>query len=646
MFRKAFLQRLVWFVVTALLVGTLAYAQDKTREVDEIFGWATPNSPGCVVGVSQHGQVLVNRAYGMADLERGVALTPKTVFDVGSVTKQFVAASILLLVDEGRMSLSDDVRKYVPELPDYGHKVTIDHLLTHTSGIRDWVWLSQVTGGKEDVLTLILRQRGLNFAPGEEWSYSNSGYELLREVVARVSGQSLAEFMRTRLFEPLGMNSTRYARDARKVPNHALAYEKEGEQWRVDMLLGNARGGGGVFSTTGNLLIWNDALTDNRLGAFVTEKIQEPARLRNGRRLDYARGLFLDDDGEIVWHSGDAAAYSAISARLPKQGVSLALLCNAGEVADDGNYEVDIIDLFVPAPATGAAPAAAAEVATPDLGSKAGLFFSERTGDPLHLVVDEGRLLVVDGPPLVALGQSRFHNPRGALSFMSQDEFELHFVSQDRLELTSMEGETTRYRRARPYAPSAADLAAFAGRYETTEIGAVEITPTGNGLSGQLNGSPPLEFAPVDPDVFQRGPMTIRFRRDAVGKVIGLDLTSPALRNAHFPRRSDGTNQLAPAASAVSPEPEGTFADPEALVGFYEMEPGRGITISLEDGTFYGEPTGHSKAQLVPQSGTTYFVGQGGAPVKVSFTLGTDGSATALVLRQGNGVERTFPRVR
>ena len=170
MFRKAFLQRLVWFVVTALLVGTLAYAQDKTREVDEIFGWATPNSPGCVVGVSQHGQVLVNRAYGMADLERGVALTPKTVFDVGSVTKQFVAASILLLVDEGRMSLSDDVRKYVPELPDYGHKVTIDHLLTHTSGIRDWVWLSQVTGGKEDVLTLILRQRGLNFAPGEEWS--------------------------------------------------------------------------------------------------------------------------------------------------------------------------------------------------------------------------------------------------------------------------------------------------------------------------------------------------------------------------------------------------------------------------------------------------------------------------------------------
>lgn len=547
MFRIALLQRFVSSVVTAALLGTLAYAQDKTHELDKIFSWATPSSPGCAVGVSQHGQVLVNRAYGMADLKRGVALMPESVFDIGSVTKQFIAASVLLLVDEERLSLSDDVHKYIPELPDYGHNITIDHLLTHTSGIRDWVWLSQVTGGKEDVLTLILRQRSLNFTPGEEWAYSNSGYELLREIVARVSGQTLAEFMRGRLFEPLGMSSTRYARDARKVPNHALAYEKEGEQWRVDMLLGHARGGGGVFSTAGDLLIWNDALTNNRLGAFVSEKIQQPARLANGRRLDYARGLFLDNDGELVWHSGDAAAYSSILARLPKQGISLALLCNAGEVADNGNYEVDIIELYVPASAAGIAPSvgaapAAADVMTPDLGSRSGLFFSERTGDPLRLVVDEGTLHIAEGPPLVALGNDRFRNPHGALSFMSQDEFELHFVSQDQLDLKSMEGQMTRYHRARPYAPSAADLAAFAGRYETDEIGTVDVLPTTNGLSGRLNGSPPIELAPVDPEVFQAGPITIRFRRDAAGKVIGLDLTSPALRSAYFPRQSDGTN--------------------------------------------------------------------------------------------------------
>lgn len=539
----------------ALLAGGPVHAQDLSGEIDRMLSWATMSTPGCGVAVSRNGQVLVDRVYGMADLERGVALTPETAFDIGSVTKQFVAASVLLLVDEGRISLSDDVRKYIPELPDYGHVITIDHLLTHTSGIRDWVWLSSVTGNRDDALTLILRQRSLNFAPGEEWSYSNSGYELLRALVARVSGQPLAEFMRTRLFEPLGMRSTRYARDASEVPNHALAYEKQGEQWRVDMLLGNARGGGGgVFSTAGDLLLWNDALTGNRLGAFVSEKLQEPARLANGRRLEYGRGLMLGDDGEIVWHSGDAAAYNAILARLPKEGVSVALLCNAGQFADDGNYEARIFDLLAPVAAAGpaAAPAAAVEVAAADLEALAGLFFNER-GEPLRLAVNGGRLRVAGGPALVAVGPDRFRNPRGVMSFRSQDEFELHFVAPDQLELKSMEGQVTRYRRARAYAPGAADLAAFAGRYETDEIGAVEITPTATGLSGTLNGSPAIEFAPVDPDVFQRGATTMRFRRDAAGTVIGLDMTNPSLRNAHFPRRSGGTNAPAPAQTQRTP---------------------------------------------------------------------------------------------
>ena len=539
----------------ALLAGGPVHAQDLSGEIDRMLSWATTSTPGCGVAVSRNGQVLVDRVYGMADLERGVALTPETAFDIGSVTKQFVAASVLLLVDEGRISLSDDVRKYIPELPDYGHVITIDHLLTHTSGIRDWVWLSSVTGNRDDALTLILRQRSLNFTPGEEWSYSNSGYELLRVLVARVSGQPLAEFMRTRLFEPLGMRSTRYARDASEVPNHALAYEKQGEQWRVDMLLGNARGGGGgVFSTAGDLLLWNDALTNNRLGAFVSEKLQEPARLANGRRLEYGRGLMLDDGGEIVWHSGDAAAYNAILARLPKEGVSVALLCNAGQFADDGNYEARIFDLLAPVAAAGPAapPAAAVEISAADLEARAGLFFNER-GEPLRLIMNGGRLRVAGGPALVALSPERFRNPRGVMSFRSQDEFELHFVSPDQLELKSMEGQVTRYRRARAYAPGAADLAAFAGRYETDEIGAVEITPTATGLSGTLNGSPATEFAPVDPDVFQRGATTMRFRRDAAGTVIGLDMTNPSLRNTHFPRRSGGTNPPAPAQTQRTP---------------------------------------------------------------------------------------------
>jgi CubicO group peptidase (beta-lactamase class C family) len=164
--------RLVPFIVTALIVGTPAHAQDKSAEIDKIFSWAKPDAPGCVVAVSQKGKLVVNRAYGSADLERDVPLSTGSIFDIGSVRKQFIAAAALLLVEDGRLSLSDDIRKHFPGLPDYGHKITVDHLFTHTNGLRDWTALTPLAGGEADILPLILRQRGVNFAPGEEWSYS------------------------------------------------------------------------------------------------------------------------------------------------------------------------------------------------------------------------------------------------------------------------------------------------------------------------------------------------------------------------------------------------------------------------------------------------------------------------------------------
>ncbi len=201
--------KLASFAVTSLLIATPALAQDKTNEIDKVFSWVTPGMPGCAVAASLNGKQVVNRAYGMADLERNVPITPDTVFDAGSVVKQFVAASVLLLVEDGRVSLTDDIRKYIPELPDTGYKITIDHLLTHTSGIRDWTGIVPFAAGDPDALTVTLRQRGLNFAPGEEWAYSNSGYVLLKEMVGRVSKMAFGDFTRKRLFEPLGMKSTR-----------------------------------------------------------------------------------------------------------------------------------------------------------------------------------------------------------------------------------------------------------------------------------------------------------------------------------------------------------------------------------------------------------------------------------------------------
>ena len=544
--------RTVSVAAVAVLLGTPAYAQDRIAEVDEILSWATPATPGCAVAVSREGEIVVSRAYGSADLERKLPITASTIFDIGSVQKQFTAASILLLAEEGRLSLSDDVRKHVPELPDYGHTVTLDHLLTHTSGIRDWPGMLSLAADDPHVLTYVLRQRGLNFAPGEEWSYSSSGYELLKEIVARASGMSFSDFTRTRLFEPLGMRSTEYRQDMHPdIENLALAYSRDGDGWKVDMMLGSDRGGGAVLSTPTDLLTWHEALMDGRLGSFVTEKIQEPAVLNNGRKLNYARALFVDSDrdGRRVWHTGGAAGYSTFLGGYPERGLAIATTCNL----DGGSSRAaaPVLNLFLPPMPEQSAAGAVAADARPgaaagevDLSGRAGVFFDTETGQPLRLVVNNGRLGIAGGGPLVTVSSDRFRNPRGRLQLMSQDEFELRFLSDDQLELTSMEGETTRYRRGRTWNPTQADLEALAGRYESDELGAVfRIEPGAGVIVARLEHAPEetVELTPVDPDTFMMRMMMMRFRRDEAGNVIGLDYTTPAVRDLRFTRLGDRT---------------------------------------------------------------------------------------------------------
>jgi CubicO group peptidase (beta-lactamase class C family) len=536
------------FILAALLAATPALAQDKTAEVDKIFSWVKPGMPGCLAAASQDGKLVVNRAYGLADLERNVPLTPESLLDAGSIRKQFVAAAILLLVEEGKLSLSDDVRKHVPELHDFGHTITIDHLLTHTSGIRDWVPLLNWASGDPDVMSLILRQRTLNFVPGAEWSYSNSGYVLLPEIVARVSGMKFPAFLHARVLDPLGMKHSRYVDDPDLViRNRALAYEPQsGGSWKMDMRLGDERGGAGaLFTTAADLVLWNDALGSGRLGKYVTGKIQEPATLSNGRKLTYARGLSLltNYSGRMLMHGGGAAAYRSIAAHFVDQRVSVAVLCNAGEASDDrddfAGYIFDLLmaDKGLKRPPSTPLPAGVAGV---DVSGRAGLFFNERTHEPLRLVANSGRVAIAGGRPLVTVAADRFRVAQASTNFMSNDEFELHFLSNDQFDLKSMEGETTRYRRAQAYSPSADDLKAFAGRYESDELTAtLDLAPGRQGLTARLNGSRPLglEFRPVDPDTFQFGAFTMRFVRDAAGKVVALDLNSPVFRSVRFTRR-------------------------------------------------------------------------------------------------------------
>lgn len=546
---KANMTKYMPFFLFSLLIRSTSFSQDKTSDIDKIFSWANAAAPGCACAVSQNGQVILNRGYGSADLEREVLITPNSIFDAGSLTKQFVAAATLLLVEEGKLSLTEDIHKYIPQLPDYGHKITLDNLLTHTSGIRDWVGMLPLVPGDPDALTMILRQRGLNTVPGEEWAYTNSGFVLLKEIVARASGMSFDDFTRKRLFDTLGMKSTAHRSDLRAViKNRALAYDKTDGRWKMAMLISNDRGGGGLFSTASDLLIWNDALTNARLGKFVTEKLQEQTILNNGRKLDYGRGLFLGTyrGAKEIWHTGSAEGYKSWLGRYPEHEISIAIMCNSGDGTDRTAFAHRIFDLLVPnAPAAQpGAPPVPTDTAGMNLDSKAGFYFNEQNGQALRLAVDRGRLRVVGGPGFVPIGKDRFKRFGAVVSFMSQDQFELHFVTPDLLELKSMEGRITKYRRAKTYSPTPDELKTFAGRYQSDELGTIiVITPGKSSMTVQLEHDPGtvLELRPIDAGTFQvaTAMVFLRFVKDKSGKVVAIDYNHPSIRNMKFKRVSE-----------------------------------------------------------------------------------------------------------
>jgi CubicO group peptidase (beta-lactamase class C family) len=635
--------------LATLLLATPALAQDKTAEVDKIFSSITADAPGCAAGASKNGNTVVNRYYGLANVETRAPLTASSLFDIGSTQKQFTAASILLLVQDGRLSLSDDIRKFFPELPDYGHKVTVDHLLTHTSGIRDWTGLLPLALEGTDVLTLILRQRGLNFTPGEEWSYSNSGFELAKAIVARVSGMSFAEFTKKRLFEPLGMKSSAYVPDIMQAgTNAALGYQKDGTTWKPFMRLGNNRGGGAIVSTVADLLTWTDALASAKLGKFVTDKLHEVATLSNGRKLKYARGLIVDNTpgGLVISHSGGAAGFSTWMGRVPEHGLSVAVMCNFDPVSATA-LAGRVADLYLP-PAPKTAQSQLVSASGVDVSARAGLFFEERTGDPLRLAVQEGTLRIGNGPPLVAVSANVFRPRRADMFFRSQDEFEMTFTSSDQLEVKSMEGQVTRYRRAQPWTPAAADVQAVDGRYESKELGAVfELVPGESALVMRFEKTPDkaVELMPVARDTWMRSLMIVRLRRDANGKVTGFDYGNPVVRRIAFTRLGDRTAAAATTdqGSAPASSPSAATLKLESLVGEYELAPGRMLGITLENGKLYGQPPNSEKRLLTQASGQTFSVE--GSPMTLKFVLDPEDRATMIVMKM-NGQERTLPKMK
>ena len=309
--------------------------------VDAVFAqWNRTDSPGCAVGVYRGGVIEYARGYGMANLELGVALSPQSVFDIGSTSKQFTAMSIMLLARDGKLSLDDDIRKYVPELPNYGKTITIRHILTHTSGIRDYLTLWGLAGvddadltTDDDALALIARQRELNFAPGDQWLYSNSGFFLASVIVKRVSGKTLARFAAERIFAPLGMTHTRFNDDHMAViPDRATGYApRDSGGWATAMSNFEQTGDGAVQTSIEDLERWDENFYTGAVGGAETlATMQKTAVLNDGKQQTYALGLMVDRYRGLraVSHGGSWAGYRAELLRFPEQHLSVACLCN------------------------------------------------------------------------------------------------------------------------------------------------------------------------------------------------------------------------------------------------------------------------------------------------------------------------------
>ena len=447
-------------LATAVAAAVLAFsasADDVTKRVDEVFkDWSHSDAPGCALAVTQDGNIVFERGYGMADLEQGVAIRPDTVFNIASLSKQFTAVALLLLQEQGKLSLDDDVRKYVGELPDYGKRITLRHLANHTSGLRDLPELLGLTGWNwvDDVpvplaLDLIGGQRQLNFAPGEKYAYSNSGYFLLAVIVERVSGQSFGQFTRENIFTPLGMLHSRFYDDRRMLmKNRAFGHVKLPGggfgAWRPTY---EVVGDGGLLTTVEDLARWERNFLQPRLGrdpGKLVADMLERGVLNDGKKIDYGLGLMMGDYRGLpmVYHGGSVPGYNTIMLRLPQQKFAAIVLCNVGggpaRVAAKAVADIYLDGQFPHGPEapttrtpTDPPPKAQRQPNVSELKKLAGAYYSAELNARYTLKVEGGQLIAVVGYqpplPLYAVESRRFHNSEYdlTLSFGGRG-FELH----------------------------------------------------------------------------------------------------------------------------------------------------------------------------------------------------------------------------
>ncbi len=540
-------------------VSSEVAAKTPAGKVDQIFRpWQNPDTPGAAVAVVKDGTIAYSKGYGMANLEYDVPVKPDTVFHIASVSKQFTTFSILLLEKDGKLSLDDDVRKYIPEVPDFGKKITLRHLAHHTSGLRDQWNLLALAGWrlddvitKEHILNLVSRQNALNFDPGAEYSYSNTGFTLLAEVVARVSGKTFPDFTEEQIFKPLGMKNTLFYDDhERIVKNRAYSYRPSGAGFKKSVLSYANVGATSLFTTVEDLSLWAMNFENPTVGdQAIFEKMKTRGVLNNGRKINYALGQVIGKYRGLnqISHGGGDAGYRTFLSRFPDQKYSVIVFSNDGAF-NSGLMAAKVADvylkgLFIDKPKTAEAkapakaPAEAVKLDAKTLESYAGQYelapsfiititaksgelFGKATGQP------ELRLRAL------ALDKFAVEGVEAEVSFHKDGEGKVNLLK------LNQGGRIQNARRIKPFDPKAVKLDDFTGDFYSEELATTYSFVVEDGkLVAKHIRHPDTDLRPVKKDRFLSGAWympDIEFVRDSNGSISGLKISSGRVRNVRF----------------------------------------------------------------------------------------------------------------
>lgn len=523
-------------------------ADSNEQRVDRIFSpYDKGGSPGCALGVIRDGNFIYRKGYGAASLELGIPLSPESVFYMGSVSKQFTAASVVLAAEQGFLSLDDDVRKYIPVLPDYGHAITLRQMLHHTSGLRDFLTLLYLSGrheadlhSREEIIDLIVRQKGLNNIPGDEFLYSNTNYFLLGEVVQRATKKSLAEFATENIFRPLGMTQTRFYDDHTLVlPNRVPAYDAGSKgnflvDWSTNY---DTVGAGGLMSSINDLLLWDRNFYENRLGkGTLLKEMRTRGVLNSGKQISYALGLELGTYRglPIIEHDGALFGYRTGILRFPEQRFTVLCLCNSSSAVVT-NISRKVADVYLEKNLQTDAGAlqSPSDRGFPDPNPFAGKYLDPHKHFVYSFTVSGGDLMAW-GASLRRVGPNRFKDlGTGTITF---DD------SGGGMKATlEMDGETFfAGERIEDLHLGDAELATYAGRYRSTELDATYNLSTSEGsLVLRNNWSPAVKLTPIGRDEFESEDLgTIVFHKDANHRVNRLSVFTVNARNLSFEKNN------------------------------------------------------------------------------------------------------------